>query len=257
MKAAKLLRDGTFRSPNLIDNVLLGLPADYSVTSEFAKIVKTKIKNSKRRFRHHPDLFKKYTEKKVLDLNNLIESKIISWGLQYQPVAGSIHYLLEMEKFKYIALDSWELAAEIYLKEFTPVVGKRNSKAKISYEWLNDSEKDLPELYEYMKGKYISDETSLSTFIGVFTGKPLDEINPLKWHEDNASEIVYFITGLEKTHNIKDCRNERWKRLKACFVRPSGELFDADLKVLKANITKSLSSEKQNHINDLITQYCT
>lgn len=64
--------------------------------------------------------------------------------------------------------------------------------------------KSFQELYSLMLNKYklIAPETTLEQFKAVFTGQPIESINPIKWHQDNASELLYFIDRLQKTNNI-------------------------------------------------------
>lgn len=50
--------------------------------------------------------------------------------------------------------------------------------------------------------KLIAPETTCEQFKAVFTGQAIESINPIKWHQDNASELLYFIDRLQKTNNI-------------------------------------------------------
>jgi hypothetical protein len=131
----------------------------------------------------------------------------------------------------------------------------KKQKTKISYIWQNNPDKELPELHKLMRDKYklIASETNFEQFKAVFTGQPIDEsFEPLKWHQDNASELLYF------NEAIKDKVNDVWhiyQRLAACFVKPDGKQFKAVWKSLKTNIDINLSLDKQKAIDELVSNF--
>jgi len=128
-------------------------------------------------------------------------------------------------------------------------------KIKTSYVWQHNPDKELPELHKLMRDKYklIASETNFEQFKAVFTGQPIDEsFEPLKWHQDNASELLYF------NEAIKDKVNDVWhiyQRLAACFVKPDGKQFKAVWKSLKTNIDINLSLDKQKAIDELVSNF--
>ena len=131
-------------------------------------------------------------------------------------------------------------------------------KKKTSYRWLTFPDKELPELFKLMINQYtlIAPETSYDEFKDIFTGQPIESIKPIKWHEDNASELLYFINRLEKSHNIKHNVNRAdYQKLKACFVKPNGKVFNEAFKSLKTNIEIALSADKRKIIDDLINRF--
>lgn len=136
-------------------------------------------------------------------------------------------------------------------------LSSRNSKKKTvySYEWLNDAEQDLPELYNLIVGKLITKDSKLEDFKKVFLNTPTSELNPIKWHEDNASELLFFITRLEETSNIEKTQYLRWERLISCFIKPDGGKFTANFKELNQKVSSTLSSSKQKFIDDIVKNF--
>ena len=157
-------------------------------------------------------------------------------------------------------LNDWDrwlqkyLSNEIYHQQKRPARKPIKIPKKTSYVWQNNPDKELPELYRLMIDKYklIAPETTLEQFKAVFTGQPIESINPIKWHQDNASELLYF------NEAIKNKVNDVWhiyQRLDACFVKPDGKPFKAVWKSLKTNIDINLSSDKQKAIDELVKNF--
>jgi hypothetical protein len=133
-----------------------------------------------------------------------------------------------------------------------------NEQRKTSYKWENNPDKELFELFNLMisKFKLISLETTYDQFKSVFTMKPLESIKPIKWHQDNASELLYFIERLEQSDNIiHNPKRSDYQKLKACFVKPDGTQFKVAWKSLKTNIELTLSPEKQKAIDELVSNF--
>ena len=124
-----------------------------------------------------------------------------------------------------------------------------------SYKWLNEPDTELPELYKKMVGLFIHSETSEEQFMDVFSGQPIKNITPIKWHEDNVSELLYFIINLSETYNIEKKKRTDYKKLTACFVKPNGEPFDAKFKELKQKLEYNLSKDKQKAIDELLSHF--
>lgn len=144
-------------------------------------------------------------------------------------------------------LDGW---IEIKIKEIENSSSQSRVQNTISYVWQNDPNIELPELYNRLINKYklISSETTYEQFEAVFTGQPIKSINPIKWHQDNASELLYF------NESIKNKVDNVWHihiRLSSCFVKPDGKKFDVAWKTLKQQID-FLSKDKQNKIDELV-----
>lgn len=130
---------------------------------------------------------------------------------------------------------------------------------KTSYVWQSNPDKELPELYNLMLNKYklIAPETTYEQFKAVFTGQPIDEgFEPIKWHDDNASELLYFIGKLEQLNNIAhNPKKADYQKMTVCFVKPDGKPFNAAWKSLKTNLGITLSPDKQKPIDELVNNF--
>lgn len=126
-----------------------------------------------------------------------------------------------------------------------------------TYKWQSKHADELLELYNLMLTKYklIDQDTTLEQFRAVFTGQSVELISPVKWHKDNASELLYFVLKLSESHNIPNKKRTDYLQLKACFVRPDGKPFEANFKELKQNIEINLSSELKSAIDELLKQF--
>jgi hypothetical protein len=126
------------------------------------------------------------------------------------------------------------------------------SKEKISFVWCTDPDKELPELYSKMLKEYqlIASETTYEQFKAIFTGKPINKsFVPVRWHQDNASELLYFNEAIKNKVNVVW---NIYQRLTACFVKPNGEKFNAAMKSIRTNIEINLSLDKQRAIDELV-----
>jgi hypothetical protein len=187
--------------------------------------------------------------KKINDLNNL---KAIMNKLK-QPMANEI---LELEIKRHRPfLDDYINKIDDELKK---IVKPPKQQKMTSYVWQNNPDKELPELYNLMINKYklIAPETTYEEFIAVYTGQPIGEIETIKWHQENASELLYFIDRLEQTDNIvHNPKKTDYQKMTACFVKPDGKQFKANWKQIKQNISINLSPDKQKAIDDLVGNF--
>ena len=129
---------------------------------------------------------------------------------------------------------------------------------KTSYVWQSNPDKELPELYSLMTNKYslIASETTLGQFTAIFIGQLIQSITPVKWHQDNATELLYFIHRLEQSGNIDyNPKRANYQRMTDCFVKPDGSKFEASWKQLKQNIDINLSDNKQRAIDELVNNF--
>lgn len=157
-------------------------------------------------------------------------------------------------------LNDWEnwlkkyLSNEIDHQQKRPARKLPKQKKKTSYVWQSNPDKELKELYSLMSDKYklIASETTLEQFKAVFTGQPIESINPIKWHQDNASELLYFNEAIKKkVNNVWNI----YQRLADCFAKPDGKPFSANWKQLNQNISINLSQDKQKAIDDLVDPF--
>ncbi len=187
-----------------------------------------------------------------------------------EAVAKIDKQLYELRKKELLAdigadgLNDWDrwlqkyLSNEIDHQQKRPTRKPPKQQKRISYVWQNNPDKELPELYSLMLNKYklIAPETSLEQFKAVFTGQAIESINPIKWHQDNASELLYFIDRLQQTNNIvHNPKRADYQKLKACFVKPDGKPFNAVWKSLKTNLEINLSPDKQKAIDELVSNF--
>lgn len=131
-------------------------------------------------------------------------------------------------------------------------------KKKTSYIWQSNPNKELPELFRLMIDKYklIASDTTLEQFTATFTGQTIESIIPIKWHQDNASELLYFIQRLEQSYNIEhNPKKADYQKMTGCFVRPDGNQFKASWKSLKTHIETNLSLDKQKAIDELVNNF--
>jgi hypothetical protein len=149
--------------------------------------------------------------------------------------------------------DSILTISEIFTR-FSNNESRTKQKKKTSYEWQNEPDKELPELYRLMIDKYklIASETTLEQFKAVFTGQPIETINPIKWHQANASELLYFDEAIKKKVNVVW---HIYQRMTACFVEPDGKLFTNNWKQIKTDINLKLSQKKQTAIDELVSNF--
>jgi hypothetical protein len=134
----------------------------------------------------------------------------------------------------------------------------KKQKTKISYIWKKNPDMELPELYSQMINEYklIASETKYEHFKAVFTGQPIESINPIKWHQENATELLYFIERLGQSFNIDyNPKKADYQKMTSCFVKPDGIQFNASWKSLKTNLEINLSPEKQKAIDELVSNF--
>ena len=186
-----------------------------------------------------------------------------------EAVAKIDKQLYELRKKELLAdigadgLNDWDrwlqkyFSNEIDHQQKRPTRKPPKQQKKTSYVWQGNPDKELPELYSLMLNKYklIAPETTLEQFKAVFTGQPIESINPIKWHQENASELLYFIDRLQQTNNIVHTKRTDYQKLKACFVKPDGSQFNEALKSLKTKIDTNLSPDKQTAIDELVSNF--
>lgn len=135
---------------------------------------------------------------------------------------------------------------------------KTKLKAEVSYTWLTNPDRELPELHQKMiDAELIAPDTDLQNFIKVFKGKPIEEIVPIKWHDDNTTELLYFIRRLEETGQIAHTKKTNYKRMVACIVCHDGNPFQANFSELMYQVKNhsALSVEKQNRIDNVLRDF--
>lgn len=147
----------------------------------------------------------KAVEKWTDELNNIEPS---------EAVAKIDKQLYELRKKELLAdigadgLNDWEnwlkkyYSNEIDHQQKRPARKLPKQQKKTSYEWQNEPDKELPELYSLMMGKYklIAPETTYEQFRAIFTRQPIESINPIKWTESNRL-LAYFLDSVFNGQN--------------------------------------------------------
>ena len=182
--------------------------------------------------------------KNIILLNKVTEGKMMGRQIDCNNINEIAKPLLEFSEF--------------ILKNDTQNSKQSKKLEKTSYKWLGNPENDLRELHKLMTNDYklIASETTYEQFEMVFTGQPIEKINQIRWHQDNASELLYFINRLEESNNIDyNPKRADYIRLATCFVKPNGEQFNAVWKSLKTSIKINLSLNKRKSIDDLVSNF--
>ncbi len=131
-----------------------------------------------------------------------------------------------------------------------PLKTIKKTSQKTTYQWQKTFiDYELKKLHKNMLGVLIDKNTTLDDFKAIFTAKPIESINPIKWHNDNASELLYFI---EKCKIVKTKRSD-YKKLTSCFLTSDGTKFKAEFKVIKQNLDINLSDKKQKSIDKILS----
>jgi len=158
-----------------------------------------------------------------------------------------------------IGLDNWITNKIAVINRKLSKEKPKRKETKISYNWLINPDTELKELFELMTNKYklIASDTSYEAFEAIFSACPIDEhFNPIKWHDNNASELLYFIHNLKDGHKISGIKNRiDYKKMTSCFVQPDGKQFNANWKQLKFNIEINLSERKREAIDELLKNF--
>ena len=198
--------------------------------------------------------------------NYLKTQKTISDFLKYKSDIESIRNFLQFEinytdDIKKIIISAIiskvDKGSPIY-NELCKYYKTLSSKKKSinSYQWQGKDE-DLPEFYNKTLNKYklIASETSLEQFRAVFSSVPTKDISPFRWRKDNASELIYFVSKLVESNNIKGNKRLDYQKMKNCFVKPDGTEFTEVFKALKQNIEINLAEDKRTQIDELIKAF--
>lgn len=189
-------------------------------------------------------------------------SELINFHLRYytrEQRGNIIEFVNELKQVSRTNLDKYQrdkfisVIAELEKNEAPAVKTKRTTQIT-SYK----SEKySLSKLFNAVKGKLIDKDTPKEDFNNVFSSKPVSEINSVKWHDSNASELLYFILQLMEKEFIAKEKRVNYNRLKGCFVKNDGKPFTENFKELKQSLDISFSTEKSISIDKILTKLTT
>ena len=107
------------------------------------------------------------------------------------------------------------------------------------------------------KYKLIGPDTKPEQFKAVFTGQPIDDsFEPIRWHDDNVSEPLYFINCLIELDLIAHNPDRKdHNKFKSCFVKYDKSEFKENLKQLASKADTNLSKDKRNAIDELLKNF--
>lgn len=127
---------------------------------------------------------------------------------------------------------------------------KKKSQKKTSYLWLNNPDKELPELFSLMinKKNLISSDTTYEQFKAVFTGQPIQSINPIKWNATKSLNAYFIEQLINKNKLSKAINTDIWEISKYCFSKGTNfsQLID------NYNNSKTGKPKNYNLIDDLL-----
>jgi len=140
------------------------------------------------------------------------------------------------------------LEMESYLKGL--LTKPKKQQKKTSYLWLNNPEKELLELYKLLNKDYnlIASETTFNQFKGVFTGQPIESINPIKWIASKSLNAYFIEQLINKNKLSKVINTDIWEISKYCFYNGTNfsQLID------NYNNSKTGKPKNYNLIDDLL-----
>lgn len=118
-----------------------------------------------------------------------------------------------------------------------------------SYLWTGTSEQ-LESTYQDLKNEsYIDKGTKYEDFRKVFNQSDIDSIQPIKWHNNSVTEVLYFIELLIQIGSI-DKHPSRHKVLSKCFCNNKGRPYNYNsLRQIRSSISHELDSETPSNIN--------
>jgi hypothetical protein len=142
------------------------------------------------------------------------------------------------------------------LKENTEQVSVSRNKLKYTYHWLGKPD-ELKEFYQEIRGIFIANDTSEDDCKAIFEAKILDNLKkPVRWHDENASELIYFITKLGNSGLIEPSKRADYIRMTACFAKSDGTPFNkSSFPSLKQKMDVNLSKHKQKAIDKIVEKF--
>ncbi len=144
------------------------------------------------------------------------------------------------------------IVGQRYVHELRLISEGATSKRKkkiLSYSWKGSPEQ-LHQLYKALNGRYI-EKLSFHNFKFVFSSVDCNELNPLRWLSDNATELLYFDHKLSMKY--VDTSKQKYQRLKACIVKHDVTPFAESLRVLYQRCEVDLAVQKRKAIDTLLS----
>jgi hypothetical protein len=182
----------------------------------------------------------------------IVGTRYVEWLLWFQQREEDSFNALN-ERFYSEIIGNWDESIEQHINQ------GRVKYSWASYNWLHNPDVELEELYQLLKGNaLIHSDTTLDQLKAVFTAKPLELIQAIKWNNDNASELLYFILKLQGEDGsiIEKENRTNYQRLTTCFVKPDGKPFTEKFRQAKNNLKRfGLAPSKQQVIDSIVQQF--
>ncbi len=125
---------------------------------------------------------------------------------------------------------------------------KKKTEA-VTYRWIKQSEKQLPELYrKLIDGGFITSETSSETFTACFTGQPVESITKkIHWLESKVL-LSYFLDSLISFEKLpKNTKTKKWSIAEKVFADA------ANLKQAKGNFVAYGKPDGHDRIDKILS----
>jgi hypothetical protein len=185
-----------------------------------------------------------------------LEANYLLINTTYSDIQATSGFIVSKHKTPIkIGLDNWITNKIAVINRKLSKQKPKRDGTKISYDWQNKPDTELKELFELMTNKYklIALKTAYDDFEAVFLACPIDkDFKPIKWHDDNASELLFFIQSLKESGLVSgNPKRIDYKKMTSCFIQIDGRPFKANWKQLKFNIEFNLSKRKRDAIEDL------
>jgi|JFJP01.1.fsa_nt_gi CHAT domain-containing protein len=126
---------------------------------------------------------------------------------------------------------------------------KQQKQQQKTYQWLINPDKELPELYNRMNGKFIA-EIDFPAFRSIFTGQPVQNIaTKIQWLADDVL-LAYFIDSI-RDKITKPKTTDVWSVAKHCFENAES------LKQSRGNYQNNKTGLPKHHklIDDLLKDF--
>jgi len=174
-------------------------------------------------------------DKEHLRLLSLTELDTVKYYISlFENLTGDIS--IRLEKF---SSSNFKQPAEL---------AKKKTEA-VTYRWIKQSEKQLPELYrKLIDGGFITSETSSETFTACFTGQPVESITKkIHWLESKVL-LSYFLDSLISFEKLpKNTKTKKWSIAEKVFADA------ANLKQAKGNFVAYGKPDGHDRIDKILS----
>jgi hypothetical protein len=155
------------------------------------------------------------------------ESENIFENEDFEKDSGEIYNLAwdrcdEFSPFKTpdeVAKEEAELSFSITDIINTNISKPPKQQYRITYQWQNNADKELPELYTLLINEYklIASDTTLEQFTTIFTGQSIESVKPVKWNATKSLNAYFIEQLINKNKLSKAINTDIWEISKYCF----------------------------------------